>query len=108
MKRKFKLEWLNAIKVEVDKLWKVESMQEVSYTTWLSNVVMVKNTNANYRICVNFSDLNRACSKDTYPLPNIEKLLGGASSFVILSFYDAFFKILSNSNVVGRLRENNF
>ena len=60
-------EWLITIKVEVEKLLKVGFIEEVLHTTWLVNVVMVKNANDSWRMCVDFIDLNKACLKDSYP-----------------------------------------
>ncbi|GAU24687.1 hypothetical protein TSUD_322950 [Trifolium subterraneum] len=45
--------------------------------------------NDKWRMCVDFTDLNKACAKDPYPLPNIDKLIDGASRYKTLSFIDA-------------------
>ena len=58
--------------------------------TWLVNVVMVKKTNGSWRMCVDFTDLNKAFPKDSYPLPGIDNLIDFASGYMILSFCDAF------------------
>ena len=50
-------------------------IQEVYYPDWLANVVMVKKANGNWRMCVDFTDLNKACPKDSYPLPQIDILV---------------------------------
>jgi hypothetical protein len=42
-------------------------------------------------MCVDFTDLNRACPKDTYPLPNIDKLVDNSSGYKLLSFMDAYY-----------------
>ncbi|XP_052726197.1 uncharacterized protein LOC128194674 [Vigna angularis] len=51
---------------------------------------MVKKSNGQWRMCVDFTDLNKACPKDSYPLPSIDRLVDGASGHVILSFLDAY------------------
>ena len=61
-----------AIKEEVQKLTMVKFIQEVYYSNWLANVVMVKKANSKWRMCVDFTDLNKTCSKDSYPLPRID------------------------------------
>ena len=58
----------NAIKEEVQKLTTAEFIWEVYYPDWLANVVMVKKANGKWRMCVDFTDLNKACPKDSYPL----------------------------------------
>jgi len=41
-------------------------------------------------MCVDFTDLNKACSKDSYPLPSIDALVDSASGCRLLSFLNAF------------------
>ena len=41
-------------------------------------------------MCTNYTDLNKACPKDTYPLPNIDRLVDGASGQEMMSFLDAY------------------
>ena len=75
---------------EVKKLCKVGFIKEIQYTTWLSNVVLVKKSNGKWRMCVDFTDLNKACLKDNYPLPRIDLLMDSTSGQKLLSFMDAF------------------
>ena len=86
----FAPEWDNAIKEEVKKLTTAQFIREVNYLDWLANVVMVKKTNGKWRMCVNFIDLNKACPKDSYPLPHINQLVGSTIGHQWLSFMDAF------------------
>ena len=65
-------------------------IKEVQYTTWLSNVVLVKKSNEKWRMCVDFTDLNKACLKDNYLLPQIDLLVDSTSEHKLLSFMDAF------------------
>jgi len=48
-------------------------------------VVLVKKANGKWRMCVDFTDLNKACSKDSYPLPSIDALVDNASGWRLLS-----------------------
>ena len=64
-----------AIAEEVSKLQDVEFIREVYYPDWLANVVMVKKANSNWRMCVDFKNLNKACPKDSYPLPWVDILV---------------------------------
>ncbi|GKC21189.1 hypothetical protein Tco_1023339 [Tanacetum coccineum] len=61
-----------AIQDELGKLVEASIMREVHYHDWLSNPVMVKKHDGSWRMCVEFKDLNKACPKDGYPLPEIE------------------------------------
>ena len=61
-----------AIKEEVQKLTAAKFIREVYYLDWLANVVMVKKANGKWRMCVDFTDLNKPCPKDSYPLLRID------------------------------------
>ena len=89
-KRVFASERDNAIKEEVQKLAIVKFIQEVYYSDWLANVVMVKKTNGKWRLCLDFTDLNKACPKDSYPLLCIDQLVDSTAGHKLLSFMDAF------------------
>jgi len=65
-------------------------IREIQYTSWVSNVVMVKKSNGKWRMCTDYTDLNKACPKDSYPLPNIDKLVDNAAGYKYLSFMDAY------------------
>ncbi|GJW61826.1 reverse transcriptase domain-containing protein [Tanacetum coccineum] len=60
-----------AIQTEVQKLVEAGIMREVYYHEWLSNSVMVKKHDGSWWMCVDFTDLNKACLQDCYPLPEI-------------------------------------
>jgi len=61
-----------AAKAEADKLLNAGFIEETHYTTWLSNVVLVKKANGKWWMCVDYTDLNKAYPRDAYPLPNID------------------------------------
>ncbi|GJU39149.1 reverse transcriptase domain-containing protein [Tanacetum coccineum] len=65
-------ECAKAIQAEVQKLVEAGIMREVYYHNWMSNPVMVKNHDGSWRMCVDFTDLNKACPQDCYPLPKID------------------------------------
>ena len=89
-KRVFTQERDKAIAEEVRKLLEADFIREVYYPDWLANVVMVKKANGKWRMCVDFTYLNRACLKDSYPLPQIETLVDSTAKHELLSFMDAF------------------
>ena len=60
---------------EVEKLLTARIIQEVYYPEWLANVVMVKKSNGKWRMCVDFTNLNNACPKDSFPLLRIDQLV---------------------------------
>ena len=51
---------------------------------------MVKKANSKWRIYVDFTNLNKACSKDSYHLPRIDQLVNSTTGHQLLSFIDAF------------------
>ena len=57
------------LKEEVDKLINNGFIREAQYPRWVSNPVLVFRPNENWRTCVDFSDLNKACPKDGFPHP---------------------------------------
>ena len=79
-----------AIAEEVQKLLEADFIQEVYYPYWLANVIMVKKANGKWRMCVDFIDLNKACPKNNYPLPQIDTLVDSTARHQLLSFMDAF------------------
>ena len=89
-KRIFAPERDNAIKEEVQKLMLAKFIWEVYYPDWLANIVMVRKANGKWRMCVDFTDLNKACPKDSYLLPRIDQLVDSTASHRLLSFMDAF------------------
>ncbi|XP_015961374.1 uncharacterized protein LOC107485361 [Arachis duranensis] len=89
-KRNLGTEKMKAALAETKKLLNVGFIKELRFTTWLSNVVMVWKNSGKWRMCVDFTNLNKACPKDAYPLPCIDKLVDNASGFKSLSFLDAY------------------
>ena len=89
-KRVFTQERDKVIVEEVKKLLEADFIREVHYPDWLVNIVMVKKAKRKWRMCVDFTDLNRACPKDSYPLPRIDTLVDSTTRHEILSFMDAF------------------
>ena len=79
-----------AIADEVHKLQDVDFIREIYYPDWLANVVMVKKDKGKWRMCVNFTDLNMACPKDSYLLPWINILVDSTARHQLLSFMDTF------------------
>ena len=79
-----------AIAEEVRKLLEAGFIWKVYYLDWLAIVVMVKKANGSWRMCVDFTDLNKACPKDSYSLPQINTLVDSTARHQLLSFMDAF------------------
>ena len=57
------------------RLKQVGAIKEVFYLKWLSNTVVVRKKSGKWRVCVDFTDLNKACPKDPFPMPRIDQLV---------------------------------
>ncbi|GJS47936.1 reverse transcriptase domain-containing protein [Tanacetum coccineum] len=79
-----------AILEEVHKLVEAGIMREVYYHDWLSNPVMVKKSDGSWRMCVDFTDLNKACPQDCYPLPEIDWKVESLCGYPFKCFLDAY------------------
>nr|GEU39266.1 reverse transcriptase domain-containing protein [Tanacetum cinerariifolium] len=79
-----------AIQVEVQKLVEAGIMREVYYHDWLSNPVMVNKHDGSWRMCVDFTDLNKACPQDCYPLPEIDWKVESLCGYPFKCFLDAY------------------
>ena len=89
-RRSFPPERQKAINEEVGKLLQEGAIREVEYPEWLTNVVLVKKANGKWRLCIDFTDINKACPKDTFPLLRIDLIVDATAGHELLSFMDAF------------------
>ena len=64
-------EHADVVRDEVMKLKQEGAIKEVFYPEWLANAVVVKKNNGKWRVCVDFTDLNKACPKDPFSMPRI-------------------------------------
>ena len=72
------------------KLLDADFIKVVFYLDWLANMVMVKKSNGNWRMCIDFTDLNKACLKDSFPLPRIDQLVDSTAGHKLLSLMEIF------------------
>ena len=73
-------EHTDVIRDEVTRLKGARAIKEVFYPEWLANTVVVKKKNGKWRVCVDFTDLNKACPKDPFPMPRIDQLVDATAS----------------------------
>ena len=83
-------EHAEAVREEVARLKQAGAIREVFYPEWLANTVVVKKKSGKWRVCVNFTDLNKACPKDPFPMPKIDQLVDATVGHPRMSFLDAF------------------
>ena len=87
---RFALERNVAIAEEVEKLLNAQFIREVYYPEWLANVVLVKKANGKWGMCVDFTNLNKAFPKYSFPVPHTDALVDSTAGYELLSFMDAF------------------
>ena len=78
--------------IEVQKLLEAGFIRECQYSEWILYVVLVRKPNGTLRMYVDFTDLNKACLKDSCPLSKIDKLVDTMAGHTLLRFMDAFFE----------------
>jgi hypothetical protein len=88
--RKMSDEKTEAAKAEVHRLLEAKFIEPVAYPTWLANVVMVQKKSGKWRMCIDFTSLNKACPKDNFPLPRIDKIVDSAAGCEVMSLLDCF------------------
>ncbi|RVW37522.1 Transposon Ty3-I Gag-Pol polyprotein [Vitis vinifera] len=88
--RRFHSDRQRIIRNEIDKLLEAGFIREVSYPDWLANIVVVPKKEGKWRVCVDYTNLNSACPKDSFPLPRIDQIVDSTSGQGMLSFLDAF------------------
>lgn len=75
---------------ELEKLLAAGFIQEVYYPKCLANVVMVKTSNGKWWMYIDFTGLNNAYPKDSFPLPRIDQLVDSTAGYELLTFMDVF------------------
>jgi hypothetical protein len=92
---KQKLRWFThdkkeAIRAEVTQLLAAGFIKEVYHLDWLANPVLVHKKNNEWRICVDYTDLNKHCPKDPFSLPRIDEVIDSIAGCELLSFLDCY------------------
>jgi hypothetical protein len=75
---------------EVKRLLSASVITKVTYPEWLANTVMVKKADGKWRMCIDFTDLNKACPKDEFPLPRIDSLVDTTATSELMSLLDCY------------------
>jgi hypothetical protein len=80
-----------AIKKEITKLLVVEFIREILHLDWLANLVLVQKKNSTeWRMCIDYIDLNKHYPKDPFRLPHIDQIVGSMTGLTLLSFLDCY------------------
>ena len=87
---RFNEERRKAIGEEVARLLAVGFIVEVFHPEWLANLVLVLKKNDTWRMCVDYTDLNKACPADRFALPRIDQTIDATVGCDRLCFLDAY------------------
>jgi hypothetical protein len=79
-----------AAKAEVHHLLEAKFIEPIAYPTWLANVVMVQKRNGKWRMCIDFTNLNKTSPKDNFPLPRLTKIVHSTARCEVMSLLDCF------------------
>ena len=79
-----------AIRVEIKWLLAARLIKEVYYPKWLANPILVQKKNKEWRMCVDYSDINKHCPKDPFGLPWIDEVVDSTAGYELLSFLDCY------------------
>jgi hypothetical protein len=88
--RRFDEKRRRAIGAELRKLLEAGFIKKVFHPTWLANPVLVKKNNGKWRMCIDYTSLNKACSKVPFPLPRIDQIVDSTAGCELLCFLDAY------------------
>jgi hypothetical protein len=88
--RHFNDDKCKAIGEEILKLHSVGFIREVFHPEWLANPVLVNKKNKKWRMCIDYTSLNKTCPKDLFPLPRIDHVVDSIARCETLYFLDAY------------------
>jgi hypothetical protein len=88
--RQFAKDRKQAIEVEVCKLLAAGFIRECQNSVWLANPVLVPKKTGGLRMCINYTDLNKHCPKDPFPLPRIDQVVDSTAGSILLCFLNCY------------------
>jgi hypothetical protein len=80
----------DTIKREIVRLLDAGFIKKVYHPDWLTNPVLIPKKNKDWRICVDYTDLNKACKKDLFRLSRIDQVVDSTTGYSLLSFLDCY------------------
>jgi hypothetical protein len=84
--RRYTPEKQATIRDEINRLLKASFVREVPFPEWLAKPIMIKKPNDTWRMCMDYTNLNKACPKDEYPLPSIDQIIDSTFGCKLLCF----------------------
>ena len=81
--RRFHQDRHQIIQTEVDNLLATSFTREVKYPEWLANKVVLPKKGGKWCVCVDYTNLNEACLKDSFLLARIDQIVDGIEANTI-------------------------
>jgi hypothetical protein len=88
--RRFSKDRKQAIEVEVCKLLAVGFIRECKHPVWVAKSVLVPKKTGGFRMCIDYTDLNKHCPKNPFPLPRIDQVVDSTDGSVLLCFLNCY------------------
>jgi hypothetical protein len=88
--RRYTSERRETIWVEVNKLLEAKLIRLVYYPSWLANPFLIEKPDGSWRMCIDYTSLNKICPQDEYPLPRICQIVDSMTTCELLLFLDAY------------------
>jgi hypothetical protein len=89
-RRRFAHDKRETIKRKIAKLLVAGFIKEVIHPEWVANPILVRKKNNEWRMCVDYTDLNKHCPKDHFELPRIDQVVDSTAGCVLLCFLDCY------------------
>jgi hypothetical protein len=89
-RRRFAKDHKEVIRVEILKLSAARFIRECKNLVWLANPVLVPKKTDQWRMCIDYTDLNRHYPKDPFPLPRIDQVADSIVGSTLLCFLDCY------------------
>jgi putative transposase len=86
----FAEEKMKAIGEQIAQLLTAGFIMEVFYPDWLANPILVLKKNNTWRMCIDYTSLNKLCPKDPFALPRINQVIYSTADCDLLSFLDGY------------------
>jgi hypothetical protein len=80
----------DVMKREIARLLDTSFIKEVYHPDWLANPILVPKKNKDWKMCVDYTDLNKACKKDPFGHPWIDQVIDSTIGCSLLSFLDCY------------------
>jgi hypothetical protein len=94
--RRYTPERCETIHLEVNRLHEARFIRPVDYLSWLANPIIVQKPDGSWRMCIDYTSLNKAGPKDEYPVLRIFQIIDSTASCELFVISGHLFKLSPN------------